>query len=289
VNFYKHHIGDYAQATAHLTFVEDAAYTRMLRKYYAEEKPLPGDTNKVIRLVGARTKEERQAVIDVLDEFFTLEDDGCYHNKRADAEIATAQEGEAEREAKAANERERQRRQREERKKLFDILREYDVVPPWDIKMEALRELVSSHVGHAPVTRDSTASHADVTPPVTRTATANQKPEARSQNLTPPLTPLADAKGASPPANGHDLIDEIKPKRTRRRKPVTDCPDEFDISDSMYDWANSKGISDDEVVFETERCLNHHKAKGNERADWSATWRTWMLNVVRFRKEKRAS
>lgn len=114
-------------------------------------------------------------------------------------------------------------------------------------------------------------------------------PDSLIPERTPPLTPLADAKGASPPANGHDLLGEIKPKRTRRRKPVTDCPDEFDISDAMYDWANGKGISDDEVVFETERCLNHHKAKGNERADWAATWRTWMLNVVKFRKEKRAS
>ena len=43
MNYYEHHIGDYAQATAHLTFVEDAAYSRLIRKYYAEERPLPAD------------------------------------------------------------------------------------------------------------------------------------------------------------------------------------------------------------------------------------------------------
>jgi uncharacterized protein YdaU (DUF1376 family) len=32
VNYYKHHIGDYAEATAHLSFVEDAAYLRLMRK-----------------------------------------------------------------------------------------------------------------------------------------------------------------------------------------------------------------------------------------------------------------
>ena len=105
---------------------------------------------------------------------------------------------------------------------------------------------------------------------------------------TPPLTPLAVAKGDAP-ANGHDLLGDTPAKRTRKRKPVTDCPDEFDLSDAMYDWANAKGITDEEVAFETERCLNHHKAKGNMHADWQATWRTWMLNVVKFRKEKRAS
>lgn len=89
MNFYKHHIGDYAQATAHLSFVEDAAYSRLLRKYYAEEKPLPADLKAVQRLVGARTREEREAVETVLGEFFDLQADG-WHNKRADAELARA-------------------------------------------------------------------------------------------------------------------------------------------------------------------------------------------------------
>jgi len=86
VNYYEHHIGDYAQATAHLTFVEDAAYGRMLRKYYAEERPLPSEVSSVQRLVGARSREEKSAVQSVLGEFFFLNEDG-WHNKRADAEI----------------------------------------------------------------------------------------------------------------------------------------------------------------------------------------------------------
>mgnify|MGYP001312339907 CR=1 FL=1 len=87
MNYYEHHLGDYAQATAHLSFVEDAAYSRLLRKYYAEEQPLPADLRAVQRLVGARSEDEREAVEVVLKEFFTLEEDG-WHNKRADAEIA---------------------------------------------------------------------------------------------------------------------------------------------------------------------------------------------------------
>lgn len=87
MNFYKHHIGDYAQATGHLSFVEDAAYSRLLRKYYAEEKPLPVDLKSVQRLVGARTPEERDAVQAVLEEFFHLENDG-WHNKRCDEELS---------------------------------------------------------------------------------------------------------------------------------------------------------------------------------------------------------
>ena len=61
MNYYEHHIGDYAQATAHLSILEDGAYIRCIRKYYADEKPLPADIAAVQRLVGARTREERLA------------------------------------------------------------------------------------------------------------------------------------------------------------------------------------------------------------------------------------
>lgn len=112
MNFYKHHIGDYAQATLHLSFVEDAAYSRLLRKYYAEEKPLPADLKAIQRLVGARSEEERDAVETVLSEFFVLQEDG-WHNKRADEEIAKAL-AQAETNRKIAVEREERKRARKE-------------------------------------------------------------------------------------------------------------------------------------------------------------------------------
>ena len=102
MNYYEHHIGDYAEATSHLSFIEDAAYSRLIRKYYSSEKPLPVDMKAVQRLVGARTEEEREAVSTVLDEFFTLQDDG-WHNQRCDEEIARYldKQGKAKRSANA--------------------------------------------------------------------------------------------------------------------------------------------------------------------------------------------
>ena len=91
MNYYEHHLGDWAQATAHLSFVEDAAYSRCIRKYYADERPLPADVGMVQRLVGARTREERQAVETVLREFFVLGEDG-WRNKRCDEELARYQD-----------------------------------------------------------------------------------------------------------------------------------------------------------------------------------------------------
>ncbi|MDF3852326.1 YdaU family protein [Achromobacter denitrificans] len=91
MNYYSHNIGDYAQATMHLSLVEDAIYSRLLRRYYAEEQPIKDDMQQVCRWVGARTEEERAAVPMVLQEFFELVD-GAWRNKRADSEIAAYQQ-----------------------------------------------------------------------------------------------------------------------------------------------------------------------------------------------------
>jgi uncharacterized protein YdaU (DUF1376 family) len=91
MNYYEHHIGDYAAATGHLSLVEDAIYSRLLRRYYLQEQPLPADVAQVARLCGARAAEEAVAVEVVLQEFFELQADG-WHNKRADEEIARYQD-----------------------------------------------------------------------------------------------------------------------------------------------------------------------------------------------------
>lgn len=102
MNYVELHLGDWAQAVAHLTLAEEAVYLRLLRRYYADEKPLPADLAACQRLAGARTEGEREAVAVVLGEFFTLTDDG-YRNKRADEEIAKvyAKKGKAAASAKA--------------------------------------------------------------------------------------------------------------------------------------------------------------------------------------------
>lgn len=87
MNYYKRHIGDYAAATRHLSLLEHGAYCLMLDLYYTSERPLPADEKAVQRLVGARSKEEREAVSLLLHEFFTLSDDG-WRQFRCDEEIA---------------------------------------------------------------------------------------------------------------------------------------------------------------------------------------------------------
>jgi uncharacterized protein YdaU (DUF1376 family) len=91
LNYFEHHIGDYDSATAHLTMLEDGVYSRLLRVYYRTEAPLPADVKQTCRLVRAQSKPERDAVANVLDEFFDLQPDG-WHNRRCDEEIVRFQD-----------------------------------------------------------------------------------------------------------------------------------------------------------------------------------------------------
>ena len=90
MNHYPHHIGDFNNATRHLTRVERSLYRDMLELYYDTEQPLNSDPKKIARRVLAITEDEQAAMNLVLEEFFVLQDDG-WHNSRCDAEIAKYQ------------------------------------------------------------------------------------------------------------------------------------------------------------------------------------------------------
>lgn len=87
MHWYKHHIGDWARDTAHLSILESGAYAKLIAVYYRTENPLPSDISQICKLSGCRTPQDRNAVKSVIMEFFTLESDG-YHQKRCDEEIA---------------------------------------------------------------------------------------------------------------------------------------------------------------------------------------------------------
>lgn len=89
VNYYEHHLGDYAKDTGHLSMLEHGAYRILLDRYYSTEAGIPAA--QAYRLARARSDEERQAVDVVLEEFFELVD-GVWHNGRADEEIERARQ-----------------------------------------------------------------------------------------------------------------------------------------------------------------------------------------------------
>ena len=87
--YYQRHLGDYAKDASHLSMLEHGAYSLLLDRYYATEKPIPA--NEVYRVTKASSRAEKAAIDCVLKEFFTLTDDGWINN-RAEEELAKMRE-----------------------------------------------------------------------------------------------------------------------------------------------------------------------------------------------------
>lgn len=84
MHYYKHHIGDYLADTTHLTLVEHGAYLRLMMLYYQSECALNANA---LRMICARSAEEKEAAESVLNEFFDSTENGWVH-KRCDDEIS---------------------------------------------------------------------------------------------------------------------------------------------------------------------------------------------------------
>lgn len=183
MNYYKRHIGDYMKDASHLSLLEHGIYMRLLDVYYTRESAIPVD--QAARLIGARGKDEKEALSIVAGEFFTVTD-GCFTQARCDREIAIAREFSEEADGRKANEAERQQRHRARRKDMFDTLRSRGIVPAWDASTEKLKQFLDMPVT-SPVTFQVTSP---VTQPVTdcnapETAiTSNQKPVTNNQTHT---------------------------------------------------------------------------------------------------------
>jgi len=87
MHYYQFNIADYRKDTAHLSIVEHGIYRQLLDLYYLEEKPIPKETQWVIRRLSLGSDSDILALNNVLSDFFKLENDG-YHHARCDAEIA---------------------------------------------------------------------------------------------------------------------------------------------------------------------------------------------------------
>ena len=85
--YFKFHIGDYRRETQHLTLLEHGVYMTLMSTYYTSEQPLPKDERQLLRLAGARTEDEKQAVLDIVNEFFIPTETHWVHS-RIDFELS---------------------------------------------------------------------------------------------------------------------------------------------------------------------------------------------------------
>jgi uncharacterized protein YdaU (DUF1376 family) len=251
VNYYPFHIGDYAAATRHLSWDEDAAYRRLLDVYYSSEKPLPSDLRQVCRLVMATTDAQREAVDVVLDEFFILTEEG-WTNKRADVEIIASKEKQEQNHTRDEHERERMRRHRERRAELFAGLRAVDVVPAWDTPMKELQRLHDQHC-NAPATHLQREQVIAAASPATAIPTPTPTP-----TPTPKKNPSGSGRGSR-------------------------LPPEWEPGEDGFAFASAQGLANGRAQAEFEKFRDFWAAKagqGATKADWQAAWRSWVRKAI---------
>jgi uncharacterized protein YdaU (DUF1376 family) len=86
LHYYQHNISDYRADTGHLTLLEHGCYHQLLDQYYLNEEPLPLDIEKIFRLLTTRTQDEKDAIKNVLKDFF-VETEAGFIQRRCDNEI----------------------------------------------------------------------------------------------------------------------------------------------------------------------------------------------------------
>lgn len=228
MNYYQHHIGDFNNATRHLTRIERSVYRDLIEMYYDREQPLVLSVDRLCRLVVAHSDEERTAVQQVLSEFFTETEQGWVH-ARCDREIAEFH-SKKEKASASANARWKNTKSKTDAQRL---------------QCDRITDAVSIDANQEPITN-------------------NQK----EQEL-----PAAIAPGNAVA----DQVDSTKQKAKRK----TALPATFLLTTEMARWARERAPAAN-LNLETEKFCNHWRGKGETRADWVATWRTWMLNAQTF-------
>ena len=85
MHYYKFNIGDYRKDTGHLSTIEHGIYRQLIDWYYLDEKPIPAETQVVMRRLSLGS-DALHLLQNVLSDFFNLTENGYIHN-RVEAEL----------------------------------------------------------------------------------------------------------------------------------------------------------------------------------------------------------
>lgn len=87
MHFYSHNISDFNNSTRHLTRVERSVYRDAIDMYYDTELPLISDFDRLAKRLLCISDEEKNALQIILNDFFSLSDNG-YTQNRCELEIS---------------------------------------------------------------------------------------------------------------------------------------------------------------------------------------------------------
>ena len=80
MHYYQFNIADYRKDTAHLNPTEHYIYRTLIDWYYLDEKPIPHNTEWVLRRLRLGFNEE-ETLLNVLSDFFIKRDDEWHHDR----------------------------------------------------------------------------------------------------------------------------------------------------------------------------------------------------------------
>jgi len=107
---------------------------------------------------------------------------------------------------------------------------------------------------------------------------ATNRPNRPDQPATNVNEPATEAGRVPATRAGKSLIEEepiINPQVNKKRA----FPENYILDGVMRKFAQDRRVN---AEREWEAFENYHRAKGTISADWNASWRTWVLNAVRF-------
>lgn len=103
------------------------------------------------------------------------------------------------------------------------------------------------------------------------------KPHAKVESLAmPPTLPTPTPTDKTRPKGRVSAA--RKPRATPSR-----IPENFDLDEDRMMFAVQRGFEPSRARILFEAFSNHHRAKGTTMLDWSAAWRTWVLNEIKFK------
>ena len=169
MNYYEHHLGDWAKKCGHLSPIEEGIYRRALDWYYAHERPLPLDLDELARVLRLKDGLELDILQRVLNEFFEPLEDG-WHQSRVDRELAKFRNKQPANASVKEAWRIRANQSRERRRDMYFFLQRRGVTAPWNAGTRNLIELLKEH-GFTPEDVLNDPKRASVTTPVTKQVT----------------------------------------------------------------------------------------------------------------------
>lgn len=113
----------------------------------------------------------------------------------------------------------------------------------------------------------------------------SQTPDKQERPLASLAVPGSDLRLFSDSDSVTHALPVAKPK-AKRVNVKHQLPDDWRLSKAEGEFAIAKGFDRPRILQMAEAFALHHRAKGNTMKKWSLAWQTWVLNQIKFDKQR---